>query len=115
MLPKFHLPLLFAAIFPALIMTACSNEKSSAAQIARGKDIFDTSCAPCHVSNSVPLPTQPPDLDGLFKKSTLPSGAPATDSQVRKTITEGRGVMPPFGPVIHDEDMDALIAYLHTR
>jgi mono/diheme cytochrome c family protein len=107
--------MLLAALFAAIGLTACSRSGASAEQIARGKDIFDTSCAPCHVSNSVPLPTQPPNLDGLFKKSTLPSGAPATDAQVRKTITEGRGVMPPFGPVIHDEDLDALIAYLHTR
>jgi mono/diheme cytochrome c family protein len=107
--------ILLAALFAAIDLAGCSHSGSSAAQIARGKDIFDTSCAPCHVSNSVPLPTQPPNLDGLFKKATLPSGAPATDAQVRKTITEGRGVMPPFGPVIHDEDLDALIAYLHTR
>lgn len=109
-------PLFWAIAFASTIgLGGCSHSGSSAAQIARGKDIFDTSCAPCHVSNSVPLPTQPPNLDGVFQKSTLPSGAPATDAQVRKTITEGRGVMPPFGPVIHDEDLDALIAYLHTR
>jgi mono/diheme cytochrome c family protein len=107
--------ILLAALFAAIELAGCSHSGSSAAQIARGKDIFDTSCAPCHVSNSVPLPTQPPNLDGLFKKATLPSGAPATDDQVRKTITDGRGVMPPFGPVIHDNDLDALIAYLHTR
>jgi mono/diheme cytochrome c family protein len=34
---------------------------------------------------------------------------------VRKTITEGRGIMPPFGPVLQPDEMDALIAYLHTR
>ena len=112
---KFSRLVLVAAVLPTLGLTACSHSRASAAQIARGKDIFDTSCAPCHESSSISLPTQPPKLDGLFQKSTLPSGAPATDAQVRKTITDGRGIMPPFGPAFNDDQLDALIAYLHTR
>ena len=109
-------PLIFiAALLAALGLTACSHSGSSAAQIARGKDVYDTNCAPCHESSSVSLPTQPPKLDGLFQKSTLPSGAPATDAQVRQTIVGGKGVMPPFGPALQPDDLDALIAYLHTR
>jgi mono/diheme cytochrome c family protein len=107
--------ILIAALLSTLGLTACSHSGSSAAQIARGKDLYDTNCAPCHESSSVSLPTQPPKLDGLFQKSTLPSGAPATDAQVRKTIVEGRGVMPPFGPALQPDEVDALIAYLHTR
>ena len=107
--------ILVAAILSAMGLVSCSHSNSNAAQIERGKEIFDTSCAPCHEASNITLPTQPPKLDGLFQKSTLPSGAPATDAQVRATITNGRGIMPPFGPVIHDDDMDALIAYLHTR
>jgi mono/diheme cytochrome c family protein len=112
---KFNRFIPVAVVFFATGLMSCSHSASSAAQIARGKEIYDGSCAPCHEASSITLPTQPPKLDGLFNKPTLPSGAPATDAQVRKTITEGRGVMPPFGPVIHDEDLDALIAYLHTR
>jgi len=109
-------PFIFvAAILSALSLTACSHSRSSAAQIARGKELFETNCAPCHESTGISLPTQPPKLDGLFQKSTLPSGAPATDAQVRKTITDGRGIMPPFGPVFQPDELDALIAYLHTR
>jgi mono/diheme cytochrome c family protein len=106
--------LFFAIILLALGLTACSH-RPSAAEISRGKAIFTTNCAPCHESSSISLPTPPPKLDGLFSKPTLPSGAPATDEQVRKTITEGRGIMPPFGPVLQPDEMDALIAYLHTR
>jgi mono/diheme cytochrome c family protein len=105
--------LLVITVLFALGCASCSH--SDAAKIAQGKEIYDTSCAPCHEASSITLPTQPPKLDGLFKKPTLPSGAPATDAQVRATITNGRGIMPPFGPVIHDADLDALIAYLHTR
>jgi mono/diheme cytochrome c family protein len=106
--------LFFAIILSALGLTACSHHPS-AEEISRGKTIFTTNCALCHESGSLSLPTPPPKLDGLFSKATLPSGAPATDAQVRKTITEGRGIMPPFGPVLQPDEMDALIAYLHTR
>ncbi|MGB6429677.1 MAG: cytochrome c [Candidatus Acidiferrales bacterium] len=111
----FGLVILIAAMLSALGTTACSHANSNAAEIARGKALYETNCAPCHELSSVPLPTQPPKLDGLFSKQNLPSGAPATDAQVRATIVNGRGVMPPFGPVLKDEDLDALIAYLHTK
>lgn len=104
----------FATVLSALGLTACSRHPSSE-EISRGKAIYTTNCALCHESNAISLPTQPPKLDGLFSKPNLPSGAPATDAQVRKTITEGRGIMPPFGPVLQPDEMDALIAYLHTR
>jgi len=84
-------------------------------QQLQGKEIFTSSCGPCHETNEIPLPTKPPKLDGLFHKPTLPSGAPATDDQVRKTITQGRGVMPPFGEALKSEEIDAVVAYLHTR
>jgi len=106
--------LFFATVFSALGLTACSH-RPSAAEISRGKEIFTTNCAPCHENSSISLPTPPPKLDGLFRKPTLPSGAPATDAQVRKTITEGRGIMPEFGQSLQPDELDALIAYLHTR
>ena len=37
---------------------------------------------------------QPPNLHGLFLRKALPSGAPATNAQVRMTIIEGKGIMP---------------------
>jgi mono/diheme cytochrome c family protein len=107
--------MLAAVIFYALGMAGCSHSGSSAAQVSRGKELYDVNCAPCHEASVITLPTQPPKLDGLFRKQNLPSGAPATDAQVRDTIVQGRGVMPPFGPALQPDEIDALIAYLHTR
>ncbi|MGO9639833.1 MAG: c-type cytochrome [Candidatus Acidiferrales bacterium] len=84
-------------------------------QEMQGKQLYDTHCSQCHEATEIQLPAKPPKLDGLFHKPTLPSGAPATDDQVRKTIGEGRGIMPPFGAALKSDYVDAIVAYLHTR
>ena len=56
----------------------------------------------------------PPDLHGLFDRKTLPSGIPATDAAVRQNVLVGRGLMPGFAGRFDDEQMVALLAYLHT-
>jgi mono/diheme cytochrome c family protein len=57
---------------------------------------------------------QLPKLKGLFKQKTLPSGNPATEDQVRKTIVSGRATMPPFGRSLDEKQIDDLLRYLHT-
>jgi mono/diheme cytochrome c family protein len=59
------------------------------------------------------LKKQPPKLEGLFQSKTLPSGAPATDEQVRKTIIQGIGTMPAFDQRLSDKDVDDLVIFLH--
>jgi len=61
------------------------------------------------------LRTKPPNLGSLFDRKLLPSGALATDEQVRKTIQEGKGIMPPFGQMLDKENLDDLVAYLHKK
>jgi hypothetical protein len=56
---------------------------------------------------------QPPKLKGLFGRDKLPSGAPATDEQVRRTIQAGRGIMPPFERTLDNKQLDDLLQYLH--
>jgi mono/diheme cytochrome c family protein len=56
----------------------------------------------------------PPDLHGLFDRKALPSGIPATDDAVRHNVLAGRGMMPGFAGRFDDEQMAALLAYLHT-
>jgi mono/diheme cytochrome c family protein len=60
------------------------------------------------------LKKQPPKLEGLFHSKTLPSGAPATDEQVRKTIIEGLGTMPAFEGRLSERDVNDLVKYLHS-
>jgi mono/diheme cytochrome c family protein len=44
----------------------------------------------------------------------LPSGAPATDERVKRVVLAGKGMMPSFAGRFTDEQMNDLVAYLHT-
>jgi protein SCO1 len=79
-----------------------------------GQELFVIHCAACHEDERPDLRKQPPKLDGLFQSKTLPSGAPATDAQVRKTIIRGRRTMPAFDQRLSEQDVEALVGYLHT-
>ncbi|HUJ81912.1 MAG TPA: cytochrome c [Candidatus Acidoferrales bacterium] len=82
--------------------------------ISHGEALYQMNCKACHEGKNLELVKQPPQLAGLFQRSRLPSGAPATDEVVGKTIMEGRGIMPPFQQSLTAEDIDDLIRYLHT-
>ncbi len=56
----------------------------------------------------------PPNLNGIFERATLPSGTPATDEEVRRVVLSGKGMMPSFAGRFTNEQMTALLAYLHT-
>ncbi len=79
-----------------------------------GEELFELHCSECHEQANPDLKKQPPKLEGLFRSKTLPSGAPATDEQVRKTIVEGLGTMPAFDQRLSENDVNDLIQYLHT-
>lgn len=83
-------------------------------QQAAGKQLFDARCAHCHIDNDLALKPPPPDLHHLFRTGKLPSGAPATDPQIIRTVIAGKGNMPPFAGRFDEEQMDDLLAYLHA-
>ncbi len=91
------------------IWPACSDQHAS----QRGHELFQQNCAMCHEASNLDLKKQPPKLEGLFQRKALPSGAPATDAQVRKTIINGIGTMPSFQGRLSDEDVNNLVEYLH--
>lgn len=97
-------------------LTDCSHhgEKDGGEDAMRGRELFAIHCAPCHQATGLELHQQPPKLEGLFRSKTLPSGAPATDAQVRKTIIEGRGTMPAFEGRLNEREVEELVRYLHT-
>jgi mono/diheme cytochrome c family protein len=82
-------------------------------QQARGHAVFGTYCAQCHYDRKDDALHGPPLL-GVFKKPSLPSGAPANEERVQATILHGRGLMPAMGNSMDEQDLDALMAYLHT-
>jgi mono/diheme cytochrome c family protein len=99
----------------SLLLAGCSQMGLglSGAEL-RGQELFDLHCADCHEESNPDLKKQPPKLKGLFRSKLLPSGAPATDLQVRKTIIDGLGTMPAFDQRLSDQDVDDLVKYLHA-
>jgi mono/diheme cytochrome c family protein len=92
----------------------CRSAPQLTPQEAEGKRLYTVRCAHCHEDNDLALKKAPPDLHGVFDRKTLPSGAPATDAAVRRNVLEGKGMMPSFAGRFTDEQMAALLAYLHT-
>jgi mono/diheme cytochrome c family protein len=82
-------------------------------QEASGYAVFQSHCARCHYANSQDG-FHGPGLQGLYKQKYLPSGAPANYERITAAILRGRGVMPAFANDLDDQQMNDLIAYLHT-
>jgi mono/diheme cytochrome c family protein len=83
------------------------------AQELRGHDIFVRDCARCHNANST-RSLHGPGLQALYKQKYLPSGAPANDDRVTEEILHGHGMMPAFGNTMEEQQLNDLLAYLHT-
>lgn len=98
----------------ALWLAACHSAPQLTDQESQGKHLYAVRCAHCHEENDLALKKVPPNLHAVFRHSTLPSGAPATDAQVRQVVLAGKGLMPSFAGRFTDPQMAALLAYLHT-
>lgn len=95
-------------------IAACRPAPKLSDQQAEGKHLYNVGCAHCHEENDLHLKKVPPDLHGLFDRSTLPDGEPATDAQVEQVLMAGKGTMPSFAYQMTKEQMDAVVAYLHS-
>jgi mono/diheme cytochrome c family protein len=95
-------------------LAGCHSKPSLTPQEAEGKHLYTVRCVHCHEDNDLNLKKIPPDLHGLFTHTTLPSGAPATDPEVRRVVLAGKGMMPSFAGRFTDEQLADLLAYLHT-
>jgi len=112
-MPRMQLRVLMLLGVGALL-TGCHSAPQLTPQEQAGKHLYQVRCAHCHEDNDLALKKVPPDLHGVFKHKTLPSGIPATDAAVRENVLKGRGMMPGFAGRFDNEQMAALIAYLHT-
>jgi mono/diheme cytochrome c family protein len=104
----------------AVFLSACGNPspKSDAelglnAQQSQGRKVFEMYCASCHQAYSS-SGSKGPSLKGLYKKRYLPSGLPTNDRFVEGTIVSGRNMMPGFGGALTEQQLNDLMAYLHT-
>ncbi len=96
------------------MIAGCHAVTPLTAQEAEGKHLYEVRCAHCHEENDLALKKVPPDLHSVFKTAALPSGAPATDAEVRHVVLAGKEMMPSFNGRFDDIQMAALLAYLHT-
>lgn len=105
--------ILLLGLVAAFMLTACTGDKPLSEAEIEGQWLYATHCAECHDNPQLELHKQPPNLHGLFSSRSLPSGAPATDEQVRRTIIDGKNTMPAFAGRLRQQDVDSLITYLH--
>jgi mono/diheme cytochrome c family protein len=83
-------------------------------QQAAGRKVYDSYCYRCHEPYSS-RGKKGRSLKGVFGKQYLPqSGLPANDQQVGDIIRYGRNMMPSFGQEFTQQQMQDLLAYLHT-
>ena len=99
----------------ALILVGCHGRQELTPQQAEGQHLYAVRCAHCHEDNDLALKPPPPNIHGAMSKAKLPSGAPTTDAEVRRLILMGKGKMPSFSGRFTEEQMAALLAYLHTK
>lgn len=84
------------------------------AQQAAGRRVYDQECQRCHEAYSS-RSKKADSLQGVFKKQYLPkSGLPANDERVGEIIRSGRTMMPAFGQVLDEQQIQYLLAYMHT-
>jgi mono/diheme cytochrome c family protein len=83
-------------------------------QQAAGRKIYDNYCDRCHRPDST-RGKKGPGLKGMFQHQYLPqTGLPANDERVSDIIRNGRPDMTGYSQVLSSQDMQDLLAYLHT-
>lgn len=82
-------------------------------QQARGRRVYDQRCIRCHEPYSS-REIQGPSLHNIFKKEQFPSGIKASDERMIDVIEMGKSKMPSFRNALTQEQLQDLLAYLHT-
>ena len=83
-------------------------------QQAAGRKIYDAECDRCHEPYST-RGKKGPGLKGVFQNRYLSlSGLPANDERVSNIIRLGRNEMPGYSQKLSQQDIQDLLAYLHT-
>lgn len=113
--------LIAVLVIGTLALGACEVErrKSDAelglnAQQAAGRRTYDRYCDQCHEPYSS-RGKKGPSLKGVFQRQYLSlSGLPANDERVGEIVKYGRSKMPAYGRELNQQQIDDLLAYLHT-
>jgi mono/diheme cytochrome c family protein len=83
-------------------------------QQSAGRKIYDAECGRCHEAYST-RGKKGPGLQGIFQRKYLAlSGLPANDDRVSDIVRLGRKEMPGYNQKLSSQDIENLLAYLHT-
>jgi mono/diheme cytochrome c family protein len=112
---------LCVAVATLFVLAGCEAERrKSDAELglnprqAAGRRVYDQYCNRCHEPYSS-RGKKGPSMKGVFKKQYLPlSGLPANDDRVGEIIRYGRSKMQGFDQVLSQQQIENLLAYLHT-
>ena len=111
--------LLAAALLASALACNVERRKSDAElglnpQQSAGRKIYDSECDRCHEPYST-RGKKGPGLKGVFQRKYLSlSGLPANDERVTDIIRLGRNEMPAYNQKLSPQDVQDLLAYLHT-
>ncbi|HEX8039148.1 MAG TPA: PQQ-dependent sugar dehydrogenase, partial [Chryseosolibacter sp.] len=120
--------LILYALGCSLILVSCNSKRSGeadiatdSASVARGEKIFNQTCVSCHTFNRDAIG---PALGGVTSQVPAswlrtfikdPAAVIASgDARAQELLKKYKAVMPAFG-YYKDEEIDGLIAYLHTQ
>lgn len=110
------LALLFVSGFSACDVERRKSDEELGlnAEQAAGRKIYDAECDRCHEPYST-KGKKGPGLKGMFQHKYLSlSGLPANDERVTDIIRLGRNEMPGFSDKLSPQQLQELLAYLHT-
>ena len=101
----------------SLVVALAGGAYAQESDAARGKEVFQYWCAPCHAPGARHPGTQA--LDALYKGAKPAALEQRTDllpELTRAFVRTGVSVMPPFRKTeISDADLQALAAYLAPK
>jgi mono/diheme cytochrome c family protein len=112
---------LCVAVATLFMLTGCEAERrKSDAELglnppqAAGRRVYDQYCDRCHEPYSS-RGKKGPSMKGVLKKQYLPlSGLPANDDRVGEIVRYGRSKMQGFDQALTPQQVQDLLAYLHT-
>lgn len=105
---------LAAAVFAAILFVAAlvpcrAATNGSDAGVRAGAKVFSSQCAVCHSVK----PNKKIVGPSLYGEVSGPNPR-KTDAQLRDIVLKGIGRMPDFKDELSSQDLDNLLAYLHT-
>ena len=107
--------LLLTVISGSLVLSGLSAMAAGKGDAKAGKKIFETNCATCHgltgkgdgVASSALNPKPRNFFEAKFKYGS-------DDASLFKTISLGKGIMPPWKGILSDKQINDVIAHVRT-